>query len=56
MAGVLVGEIVVAGGYNGSINLSTVERYNPVNDTWTMLSMLGAPRRSVEGAKTSNIF
>ena len=47
VAGVVGGEIIVVGGYNGSINLATVEKYNPVSDSWSMLSMLGSPRRSV---------
>lgn len=45
VAGVVKDEVIVTGGYNGSINLSTVEKYNPLNDTWTMLNMLGSPRR-----------
>ena len=45
VAGVVGGEVIVVGGYNGSINLATVEKYNPVSDSWSMLSMLGSPRR-----------
>ena len=43
--GVMNGEIMVAGGFNGSVNLSTVEKYNPATDSWSMLPMLGSPRR-----------
>ena len=45
VAGVVGSEIVVAGGYNGSLNLSTVEKYNPISDTWTAVAHLGNPRR-----------
>ena len=44
-AGLVNSEIIIAGGFNGTVNLNTVEKYDPITDTWSLLTMLSSPRR-----------
>jgi N-acetylneuraminic acid mutarotase len=36
----VAGDLYVTGGYDGSVVLSSVEKYNPVSDTWTTIASL----------------
>ena len=41
------GIIYVAGGFNGSIYLDTVESYNPDTDEWTYMSRMSRVRSGI---------
>lgn len=48
--GTIFGQLVCAGGEAGGTALTTVESYDPVNDRWTTLPDMPAPRAGTQGA------
>lgn len=53
--GVLNGQIYAVGGYDGSAHLNTVERFNPLTNTWGPVANM-ASRRSSAGVAVMNDF
>lgn len=49
-----VGKLWVIGGYDGTNNLSSVEYYDPSNDTWTFASPMSAHEGGVGVGVISN--
>lgn len=48
--GAVFGQLVCAGGEDGVAALAAVDSYDPVNDVWTTLPDLPAPRTDTQGA------
>jgi Kelch motif len=45
------GRVLVAGGFNGSIELSSVEAYNPATNTWALVAPMGTAREGAAAAR-----
>lgn len=45
--GAACGFLYAVGGHNGSIHLSSTERYDPVTDQWSLVTSLGIPRTGI---------
>jgi len=53
--GVLNGLVYAVGGYDGSAHLNTVERFNPLTNTWEPVANM-ASRRSSAGVAVMDDF